>query len=397
MTNIGTKSALLENGREIANHLISIRRDLHAHPELSLLESKTADKIAEELGRLGVPYRMGVGGHGIVAEIEGDSSGPIIALRADIDALPIQEESGLPYSSNYPGRMHACGHDAHTAILLGAADLLLRNKGSLAGKVRLIFQPAEEINAGALAMIKDGVLEGVSEIYGLHNLPTLSAGKAATRHDSMMGSVDRIEIVLEGRGGHGAIPDQSVDPIVCASAIILSLQTIISREISPFDPVVITIGSIQSGEANNVIPHYCKLTGTVRSFNPDIQQELQGRIDRIIRHIAQGYRCTARLEYIRQVPVLVNHTEPVLHVEAVMDSMIGSERRVAAEPTLAGEDFSVYLNQIPGCFFWLGSGPEENAERAYGLHHPKYTLNEACIPLGASLLSEIAVKRLQIT
>lgn len=383
---------IIDAGRQLAEEWIAFRRDLHRYPELSFQESETAAKVAQQLDSLGITYKSGVGGHGIVADIEGGRPGPVIALRADMDALPIEEESGLEFSSTRPGVMHACGHDAHTTILLGAARLLKAHK--FAGTVRLLFQSAEEINAGAKAMIQDGALEGVDEIYGLHNLPTLAAGMTATKYGPLMGSVDRIEITIEGRGGHGAIPDQSVDPVVCASAIVMGLQSIVSREISPFDPVVVTIGSIRAGEANNVIPHRAELTGTVRTFEPRVQEALPARIERVVKQIAEGYRCTAELRYIRQVPVLMNHDVCVSHVDSVLDRMIGAERRITAAPTLAGEDFSVYLEQIPGCFFWLGSGPSLDAEQAYGLHHPRYTLNEACIPLGASLLAAIALHRL---
>lgn len=389
-------SSMLEKSMALSSSLTEWRRELHRKPELSGEESETARMVMRELDRLGISYRSGVGGHGIVAEIVGSSQGPVVALRADMDALPIGEETGLDYASERPGLMHACGHDAHTAMLLGAADLLnaVNNQDELPGSVRLLFQPAEEINAGAKAMMKDGAMEGVDELYGLHNLPTLSAGKAATRSGPLMGSVDRIEITLEGRGGHGAIPDQTIDPIVCAAAIIQSLQSIVSRELSPFEPVVVTIGSLSSGHANNVIPQYATMTGTVRTFNPEIQAELPKRIERIVQHIAEGHRCKARLDYIGQVPVLVNHDEQSQAVEAVIDSLIGKAAREEARPTLAGEDFSVFLRELPGCFFWLGSGPAENAESAYGLHHPKYTLNEQCLPIGAALLAEIAVQRL---
>ncbi|OPA73515.1 amidohydrolase [Paenibacillus selenitireducens] len=387
-----TLSTFVQSGKQLEAELIAFRRDLHRFPELSLQESETAAKVAEQLKQLGLEFRAGVGGFSIVAELKGEQPGPVIALRADMDALPIHEQSGLEFASTRPGMMHACGHDAHTAILLGAAKLLAAVK--IKGTVRFLFQAAEEINAGAKAMIAQGALEGVDEIYGLHNLPTLPAGMTATRCGSLMGSVDRIEIHLEGRGGHGAIPNQSIDPVVCASAIVMALQSIVSREMSPFDPVVVTIGSIKSGEANNVIPHYAEMTGTIRTFDAKVQQQMPERIERIVKQIAEAYQCKAKLHYIEQTPVLVNHDECVSHVEQVIDRMIGTERRVVADPTLAGEDFSVYLQHVPGCFFWLGSGPAVDASSAYGLHHPKYELNEECIPLGASLLAAIALQRL---
>ncbi|MFC5467507.1 M20 family metallopeptidase [Cohnella suwonensis] len=384
--------SLLERAKSHSAAWIDFRRELHRKPELSFEESETASAVIARLDRLGVPYRAGVGGHGVVAELAGNGPGPTIALRADMDALPIQEDTGLPFASERPGVMHACGHDAHTAILLGTAELLVREK--FGGTIRLLFQSAEEINAGARAMIAEGVLGGVDEIYGLHNLPTLSAGLAATRVGPMMGSVDRIEIMLEGRGAHGAIPDQGIDSIVCASAIVQSLQSIVSREVSPFAPVVVTIGSIHAGEANNVIPQSCEMTGTIRSFDPTVQKVLPEAVERIVNGIAEAHRCQAKVNYVRQVPVLSNHGANVAHVDAVIDVLIGSERRIEASPTLAGEDFSLYLEEVPGCFFWLGSGPAVGAEKAYGLHHPRFTLNEACIPLGASLLATIALSRL---
>ncbi|WP_080834265.1 M20 metallopeptidase family protein [Cohnella massiliensis] len=384
---------LLERARRLEAEIVAFRRDLHAHPELSFEEKETARKVASEIERLNVPYRTNVGGHGIVADLKGERDGPIVALRADMDALPIQEEADVPFASAKPGVMHACGHDAHTAMLLGAIKLL--KEQPFPGTVRFLFQSAEEINAGAKAMIEDGALAGVSEIYGLHNLPTLSAGKLATCHGPMMGSVDRIELHIQGRGAHGAIPNEGIDPVVCASAIVMSLQSIISREVSPFDPVVVTIGSLHAGMANNVIPDTAVLTGTVRTFGKKVQATMKERIERIAGQIAEGYRCKASLRYIEQVPVLENHDEPMAFVDETIDRTIGKAGRIEAAPTLAGEDFSVYLRHVPGCFFWLGSGPKEHAERAYGLHHPKYRLNEDCLPIGSAILAAIAAERLK--
>lgn len=377
---------------DLTARMIAFRRALHSFPELSLEEEQTAKQIASKLDELNIPYRMNVGGYGIVADLRSEVEGPTIALRADMDALPIEEETNLPYASTRKGIMHACGHDAHTAILLGAIELLQREK--LNGHVRFIFQGAEELNLGAKAMIEAGVLDKVDEIYGLHNLPTLSAGKLATCAGSMMGSVDRIDIRIEGKGAHGAIPNEGVDPILCASAIVMALQSIVSRELSPFDPAVITIGSIKAGDANNVIPQYATLSGTVRTFNPFIQKTMKNRIERIMQNIADSYRCSAQLTYTEQVPVLVNDEQSASVVNEVIDKVIGSEHRIEAAPTLAGEDFSLYLEKIPGCFFWLGSGSEQRAHEAYGLHHPKFTLDESCLPIGAVVLAQIVKQRL---
>ncbi|MEF3306971.1 M20 metallopeptidase family protein [Paenibacillus sp. GYB003] len=386
---------LLDAGKKLEDELVRFRRDLHENPELSMEESETAAKVAERLRALGYEPKTGVGGHGVVAELVGAKPGRTIALRADMDALPIAEESGEPFSSKRPGVMHACGHDAHTAMLLGAAALLAQQRERIAGSVRFLFQSAEEINRGARLMIEQGVLDGVDEIYGLHNLPTLAAGKVATRYGSLMGSVDRIEISLTGKGGHGAIPDQSIDPVVAASAIVMGLQSAVSREISPFDPVVVTIGSLQAGDTYNVIPHRASLVGTIRTFSPAVQASMKERVTRLAGKIAEAYRCTASVDYTEMTPVLVSADECVAHVVRTVEQAIGADNRVEAAPTLAGEDFSLYLQQVPGCFFWLGSGPREGAERAYGLHHPKFRIEETCLPLGASLLAAIALNRLQ--
>lgn len=384
---------LLKAATEIEPFLIDFRRDLHQYPELSLEEKETSAKVARELEKLGLTVRTRVGGYGVIADLAGDLPGPVIALRADMDALPIQEETDLPYRSKRDGIMHACGHDAHTTILLGAARLLSERKSQIAGTVRFIFQSAEEINDGAKLLVQDGGLEGVDEIYGLHNLPTLPAGMVATRYGSLMGSVDRIEIELEGKGGHGAIPDQSIDPIVAASSIVMGLQTAVSREISPFEPAVVTIGSFQAGNANNVIPQRAKLTGTVRTFSEAVQAQMEERLRRIVSGMASSYRCQMEMKYIEQVPVLVSTDECVTHVMHVADDLLGKDKRVEAAPTMAGEDFSIYLKHVPGCFFWLGSGPQENAEQAYGLHHPKFRIHEECLKTGAALLAEVALRR----
>lgn len=373
--------------------LIAFRRMLHRYPELAFQEAVTSAKVAEALESIPVQVTKGMGGTGLAAEIEGHLPGPVIVLRADMDALPIQEETGLPYMSERPGLMHACGHDAHTAILVGAARLLAGMREHLAGKVRLLFQPAEEINAGASAMIKDGALEGAAEIYALHNHPGLPAGRVAISNGPMMGSVDRFEITVEGVGGHGAIPDRSIDPIVAGSALVMALQTLASRELSPFDPAVITVGSFRAGDANNVIPDRAELTGTVRTFHSAVQAGMRGRMERVVRCTAEAFRCRAELRYTEQTPVLAGHEPCVAHVRAAAREVLGKDMVMEAEPTMAGEDFSLFLRHLPGALFWLGAGPEQGTEGAYGLHHPRYAPEEDCLVPGAKLMTVIALTR----
>jgi hippurate hydrolase len=385
---------LLQKADEIKHKLIAIRRDIHRYPELSMEESRTAAKVADELTGMGLEVSRGIGGHSLIADLQGHSSGPTIALRADMDALPIQENTGLPFSSEHPGKMHACGHDMHTAILLGAAQILVRMKDQLHGTVRFLFQGAEETLQGAKAIIKSNVLDGVSEIYGLHNVPVLPTGKIATRAGAEMASSDQFEIVIEGKGGHGARPENSIDPIVAAAAVIMGLQTAVSRETSPFEPVVVTIGSIHSGNAYNVIPQRAELHGTVRTFSPRVREQMPERVKRLVRQISGAYRCQSTVKYSLMTTALMNDEVCVSHVNLAVDQLIGKENRIAHTPTMASEDFAEYLQLVPGCFFYLGCGPQENAEQAFGVHHPEYNPDEQCIPLGAAIFSALVCERL---
>jgi len=388
-----TELELLREAFDLQESLVSMRRMFHQNPELSFQERVTSSEVAAELKRIGSwSVRTEVGGFGVVAELTGAGGGRTVALRADMDALPIAEETGLPYASVRPNVMHACGHDAHTAMLLGAARLIARRRAELEGTVRLLFQSAEEINEGAKAMIAERALDGVDEIYGLHNDPLLPSGRFALRPGSMMGSVDRIEMTVEGKGGHGAIPDASVDPVVAAASIVMGLQTAVSREISPFEPAVVTIGSLQAGEAGNVIPSRARLTGTVRTFSPEVRRSMPERLERLVRKQAEAFRCRAELRYIEQVPVLSNDQACCRAAWNVLTRLAGEANLEEARPTMAGEDFSVYLQAVPGCFVWVGSGSSDGGE-AYGLHHPKYTIDERCLPYGAAYFAAIAMER----
>ncbi|MFC3767992.1 M20 family metallopeptidase [Paenibacillus sp. GCM10012303] len=391
---MSTSELVMEQARRFEADLIAIRRELHRFPELSFEESRTAAAVAAELTRLGLEPRTGVGGHGVVADLKGGREGPLIALRADMDALPVTEETGLPFSSEHPGVMHACGHDVHTSVLIGAARILTEHRAELSGTVRFIFQSAEEILAGAKAMIEQGVMAGVDEIYGLHNLPSLPAGTVSVKPGVLMGSIDRLEIRIEGKGGHGGYPHSCIDPIVAASAVVMALQTAVSREIPPTRGAVVTIGTIHAGTANNIIPDTVELTGTVRNLDNEWREKMPGIVERIVADTCKAYRCEAKVTYIRQVPPVMNDETCTRHVVEAADRLIGRENRYEPDPMTYGEDFAEYTEFANGCFFWLGSGPRSGADEAAGLHSPRFNPDESCIGLGAAMLAEITLQRL---
>lgn len=374
--------ALREAAEELKPHLVAIRRELHMHPELSMEEFETTRRIRAWLEEAGMAVRTLGLETGLVADIEGGAPGPTVALRADIDALPVTEETGLPFASRIPGKMHACGHDFHTASMIGAALLLNRRRERLKGRVRMIFQPGEEIAVGARAMVKAGVLEGVDAILGMHNKPELPVGTVGIRAGALMASVDRFRIRVTGKGGHGAIPDAAVDPIVAASAIVGALQTIVSRNTSPLDSAVVSICRFHSGSTWNVIPDHAELEGTVRAFDADVRRRLPEQIRRVAEGVAAGFGASAELVWTEGQHFVNNDPK----MAALMERAAGELglRVVEARPTTAGEDFSVYQEHVPGCFIWMGtSGTEE-------WHHPRFTLNEDALPISASLFARAA-------
>jgi len=380
--------------KEIEQRMIERRRDFHMHPELSFKESRTSEIVAAKLKALGMEVRTNVGGYGVVGELRGGRPGKRIALRADMDALPIEEQTGLPFASKVPGVMHACGHDAHTAVLLGAAELIAGRRDQLAGSVRFLFQSAEEILAGAVAMIDAGAMEKVDEIYGLHILPTLSAGKIAVKPGALMSAIDRIEIRIIGQGGHGGYPDACVDPIVAASAVVMGLQQIVSREIAPYQSAVVSLGTIHGGTANNIIPDIVELTGTIRTLNPEIRRSMPERLKRIVEDICRAYRCKAEFNYIEQVREVDNDPACTSHVQEVAVGLFGEEACQSIVPLMYGEDFAELMHLSKGCFFWLGSGPENDPEQASRLHSSTLNVNESCLAVGAAMFAGIAVRRL---
>ena len=367
--------------------LIEIRRDIHRHPETAFKEERTASVIQQHLKRLDLDSRR-CAGTGVICDIQGKGPGPTIALRADIDALPITEATGLPFQSVNQGVMHACGHDSHVAILLGAAERLAATREQWPGTVRLIFQPAEEVVGGASKMVEDGALAGVRAIFGLHNDPTLPVGTAGVAAGPVMAASDRFAVTITGKGGHAAYPHQTTDPILAAAAVVVGLQTIASRIISPLEPVVVSVGQFHAGTTGNIIPDRAELRGTTRYFNLKVGEELPGLMETVIGQIAKGYRCRAEIKYDYLVKPVVNDASLTALVRSVCRQELGDGNVRDFDKVMGAEDFSVYQQIIPGCIFRLGS------EGPFGLHHPQFNINEECLDIGAGLLAEVAKKAL---
>lgn len=359
------------------------RRDLHAHPELLYDVHRTAAVVADKLKQFGCDEVVsGVGRTGVVGVIRGKkgAGGKAIGLRADMDALPIEEATNLPYKSTVPGKMHACGHDGHTAMLLGAAKYLSQTR-NFAGTAVVIFQPAEEGGAGGKAMVDDGMMDrfAVQEVYGMHNYPDLPLGEFATRPGPIMAAADRITIDIEGLGGHAARPHLCVDTIVVAAQIVNQLQTIVSRNIDPLDSAVLSITMFNGGTTDNVIPQTAQLRGTVRTLKAEVRDYVERRIGEVAEGIARTYGATAKLTYNRDYPVVINHSAQTDFAVAVAGQISGKERvRADVTPVMGGEDFAFMLNARPGAFIFIGNGPSA------GLHHPKYDFNDEVIPFGTS-------------
>lgn len=364
------------------------RRDFHRNPELLFDVHRTAQVVAEKLKSFGCDEVVtGIGQTGVVAVIRGkrQGSGKVVGLRADMDALPIEEQTNLPYRSTMPGKMHACGHDGHTAMLLGAARYLTETR-DFDGTAILIFQPAEEGGGGGREMVKDGMMErfGVQEVYGLHNMPGLPIGSFAVRSGPMMAAADRFLITLEGRGGHAAKPNETIDPVVASAQIISALQTIASRNCDPLDSVVVSVTAVKAGEAYNVIPQTAELKGTVRTLSKDMRILAEKRLREIVTGVAGAMGCTAVIDYELGYPVTFNNAEKTSFVAKVAGSLVGSSNvDLAVPPTMGSEDFSFMLEERPGSYIFMGNGDSA------GLHHPAYDFNDKAIPVGVSYWASI--------
>ncbi|MCX9100339.1 M20 peptidase aminoacylase family protein [Bacillus anthracis] len=376
------------NLERLTETLISIRRNLHEHPELSYEEFETTKAIKNWLEEKNITIINSNLKTGVIAEISGNRNGPLIAIRADIDALPIQEETNLPYASKIHGRMHACGHDFHTAAIIGAAYLLKEKESSLSGTVRFIFQPAEESSNGACEVIEAGHLRGVQAIFGMHNKPDLPVGTIGIKDGPLMAGVDRFEIEIHGVGTHAAVPDAGVDPIVASSQIVMALQTIVSRNISSSHNAVVSVTNIHSGNTWNVIPEKATLEGTVRTFQTETREKIPALMKRIIQGVSDALGVKTEFRFYAGPPAVHNDTSLTNLSTQVAETM--NLNIISPTPSMAGEDFSFYQQEIPGSFVFMGtSGTHE-------WHHPAFTVDERALPISAeyfALLAERALKQ----
>ncbi|NBD26415.1 M20 family metallopeptidase [Paenibacillus glycinis] len=370
--------------------MVAWRRYLHQNPELSFHEKETSRWIAERLREIGCEVREGVGGYGIVASVRGGMPGPAIALRTDFDALPIQDEKTTEYASKVPGVMHACGHDAHTATMLAIAACYQANKDQLAGERRFIFQPAEEVSpGGAIGMIADGALTGIDAVYGVHLWTPLPYGLVATRSGPFMAAPDEIYIDIAGKGGHGALPHETIDAVMVGSAMVQALQTIVSRSVNPLDPAVVTIGSFHAGSTANVIAERCKLVGTVRTFSDEVRALAQERLEAIVSHTAAMYGASAELEYRNGYPTVVNDAQEAARFFKVAAETFGEGEVRESTLIMAGEDFTYYLREVPGCFMFVGAG-NPDCGATFPHHHPRFDIDERAMLKSAKLMIAMA-------
>jgi hippurate hydrolase len=368
--------------------LVATRRKLHRHPELGLEEVWTSDFVAGQLAALGYEVHRGLAKTGVVGTLRNGASGRSVGLRADIDALPIQEETSLDYQSEIPGRMHACGHDGHTAILLGAAKAIAERR-NFDGTVHLIFQPAEENAGGARMMVEEGLFDlfPCDAVFALHNDPSLPFGRFAFRDGPIMAAVDEALIVVEGRGGHGAEPETTADPVVAGASIVMALQTIVSRNIHPIDPAVVTVGAFHGGSASNVIPSRVELLVGIRSFDPVTRDHLERRIREIARLQAESYGMTARVDYRRSYDATINDKVQTDYLRELARRFAGPDKIVELErPKMGSEDFTYMLRARPGSYFFLGTQSGRNDKP---LHHPGYDFNDDIIPIAAAFWTEL--------
>ncbi len=376
---------------EVFPKIRRLRHDLHRHPGVGFEVEYAAGLIAAELKKLGIPRRTKVGRTGVVGLIKGAKPGPCVALRADMDALPIAEENKCPWRSVNPGVMHACGHDGHMANLIGVAHVLAQFRGRLAGSVKLIFQPAEESGeqGGAELMVKDGALAEAKpcRIYGLHAQPDSPVGTVMIGPGRVMAAADFFDIVIEGRGAHAAYPHRGVDPIVISAAVIEGLQTIASRSIDPLEPVVVTVAHVEAGTARNIIPDSALLQGTCRSYSPAVRAKVERRVRRIPKEVARAMGGKAEVRFMKCYPPVINDEAATRTLREAAVEALGARRVRPAAPSMGGEDFAFFLEKVPGSFFWLGNGRPDRQ-----LHQPTFDFNDEALKTGMLVMSALAVR-----
>lgn len=366
------------------DEMVNIRRYLHKHPELSFKEYETAKYIANYYEEIGIPYKTGVGGNGVIATLKGDLPGKTVALRADFDGLPIQDEKDVPYKSTVPGVMHACGHDGHTATLLILAKIMTEFKSSLKGTIVFLHQHAEELSpGGAKSIVESGNLDDVDVYFGNHFWATAPLGHIQTRKDVFMAGADRFEITINGKGGHGAYPHETKDAIVIACNVVNQLQQIVSRRLNPLRTAVITVGKFEAGTAFNIISDCARLEGTVRYLDPELQQQIKEEMKRIIEGICSSYDASCKFKYFEGYPPVINHEQETNLVFDTARKIKDVKNVEEIEPQMAGEDFSYYLLEKPGNFFFTGAQIEG---KNFPHHHPKFDFNERAMPIAAKVL-----------
>ncbi|RJG02251.1 M20 aminoacylase family protein [Noviherbaspirillum sedimenti] len=388
---------LIDSILESQSELRQIRHDIHAHPELAFEEKRTAGVVAQKLGEWGIPVLRGLGGTGVVGILRNGASTRALGLRADMDALPLQEINSFPHASRHAGKMHACGHDGHTAMLLGAARHLARQR-DFDGTIYLIFQPAEEGGGGARRMIEDGLFEQcpMDAVFSLHNWPGIPAGQFGVVPGPMMASSNEFEAVIRGKGAHAAQPHKGIDPIMVAMQIAQGWQTIISRNRNPLEAAVLSITQIHAGSATNIIPDEARMIGTVRTFSTATLDMIEARMEQIAAHTAAAFEAQVDFRFQRNYPALVNHARETAFAVEVLQAMVGAEQvDTAVEPTMGAEDFAFMLQEKPGCYVFLGNGEGQHRAAGHGLgpcnlHNPSYDFNDELLPIGASYWVRLA-------
>lgn len=390
---------ILDSARLLGPRVVADRRTIHSHPEMAYQEEQTSILVQARLRELGIPFQSGVANTGVVALIEGEAGpGACVLLRADMDALPIDERSGVSFASEIPGVMHACGHDAHTAMLLGAAQLLMDRRSSFGGTVKLMFQPAEEGGAGAARMIEARVLEGpsVDAAFMLHVSPDLNVGTVATVAGPMLAGADSFTITIEGRGGHAAEPHRAVDPVVVGAQVVSAIQTLVAREVDPGAPAVVTLGSFQAGTRHNVIADRAVLMGTIRAFDPTLFDRLEARLREVVEGVAGALRATAAVDFEMRYPPCVCDPAMAAHFRRSSGALLGADSVSVAQPMMAAEDFAFVLEKVPGAMLWLGvKNPTWSEPKR--LHTATFELDESALPLGSAAMAAVALDYLQGT